>query len=102
MSVSCILLNDANALKISTGGDLCILSQLPELILVNGLVLVSRGNVGGGEVGIDSQADLPDSRLELCLHLLLLLLLLLADDGYPAAGLGHVWWWFHYGFPLPA
>jgi len=82
-------LNNFQALEVAPGCDLGILSELPELILVDGLVFASRptAEIGGGDLGVDSHAELADSRLNLGLHLLLAL-----PDYGGVAELGHVWW----------
>jgi len=77
---------DANSLEVGECGDLGVLGEFPELFFVYGLVFISRSDVCGRELRVDSDAELPDSGLDLGLHLLLAL-----SDEWCLSKLGNLW-----------
>jgi hypothetical protein len=60
-----LVLDNPDALEVAPGRRQGILSDLPEFVLVNGLVFVSRGDMVGGELGVKPHGELPDSGLNL-------------------------------------
>ena len=74
-----VLFHNPNSLEVGQGGGLGVFGEFLELFSVNGLMFVSRGDVCGGELRVDSDTELSDSRLDLRLHLLLGVLLALSD-----------------------